>query len=97
MPAYFVFRNRITDNEALQAYIPKAVETMGPYGAELVVLDEKSEIKEGSSDLGRTVILKFESRERAEAWYNSPEYQKVLPERLGASEGYALLVDGFEG
>ncbi|HUR75873.1 MAG TPA: DUF1330 domain-containing protein [Sporichthya sp.] len=97
MPAYFVFRNRIIDDQALQAYIPKAVGTMGPFGAELVVLDEKSEVKEGSSELPRTVILKFESRDRAEAWYNSAEYQAVLPERLGASEGYAVLVDGFEG
>lgn len=96
MPAYFVFHNRVIDEAAMQAYIPPAVESMGPYGAELVAVDEKSEVKEGSSELPRTVIIKFPSREQAEAWYACAEYQKVLPVRLGASEGYAVLVDGVE-
>jgi uncharacterized protein (DUF1330 family) len=28
------------------------------------------------------------------AWYNSPAYQEVLPLRLAATEGFAVLVDG---
>ena len=77
-------------------YVPKAVESMNEYGAEIVVLDEASEVVEGATDYPRTVVLKFESREIAEAWYKSAAYQDVLPVRLNASEGYALLVDGFE-
>jgi len=29
------------------------------------------------------------------AWYNSPEYQAVCPLRLEATEGFAVVVDGF--
>ena len=37
----------------------------------------------------------IESREKAEAWYNCAEYQAALPIRLGATEGYAVIVDEF--
>lgn len=96
MTAYMVFHNRVIDQETIDSYVPKAVESMTPYGAEIVVVDSSSKVIEGSSDLPRTVIVKFESRERAEAWYNCAEYQAVLSERLNASEGFAVLVDGFE-
>jgi uncharacterized protein (DUF1330 family) len=93
--AYIVFHNRILDEEAMQTYIPKAVDTMAPYGAELLVLAEQSDVLEGPVDHPRTIILKFDSRERAQAWYDCPEYRGVLPIRLGATEGSAVLVDGM--
>ena len=95
MPAYFVFHNRILDTRKMEEYIPKAVETFAPYKAELVVLDENSNVVEGETSLPRTVVIKFASREAALAWYNSPEYQAALPLRLEATEGFAVLVDEF--
>jgi uncharacterized protein (DUF1330 family) len=53
-------------------------------------------VLEGSTSLPRTVVIKFASREAAMEWYNSPAYQAVLPLRLEATEGVAMLVDGFE-
>ena len=95
MSAYFVLHNRIRDARKLQEYIPKAFETMAPYNPEVLVLDEHSEVIEGSTNLPRTIIVKFASREEAMTWYNSPEYRAVLPLRLEATEGFAVLVDGF--
>jgi uncharacterized protein (DUF1330 family) len=95
MAAYFVIHNRILNAEKLQEYVPKALETMAPYNPELLVLDENSQVIEGSTNLPRTILIKFDSRDAAMAWYNSPEYQKVLPLRLEATEGFGLLVDGF--
>lgn len=95
MPAYFVLHNRILDARKLQAYIPKALETMEPFGPRVLVLDESSEIIEGSTDLPRTIVIQFDSREDAMAWYHSPAYRAVLPLRLEATEGFAKIVDGF--
>jgi len=98
MSAYVVLHNTILDREAMmQDYIPKAVETFGSHGVELLVMAEESEVMEGSCEHPSTIILKFGSREQAKAWYNSPEYQAALPVRLGATNGYAVLVDGIEG
>ena len=96
MPAYFVLHNRVTDDEGLQAYLPKAVESLMAHGAEILVVADDSTVVEGSTDLPRTIVIKFESREQAMAWYDSPEYREALPLRLAATEGYGVLVDGFE-
>jgi len=37
VPAYFVIHNRVTDDEAMQIYLPKAVETRTAHGAEILV------------------------------------------------------------
>jgi uncharacterized protein (DUF1330 family) len=68
---------------------------MAPYHPEILVLDENAEVIEGDTNLPRTVV-KFDSRDAAMAWYTSPAYQKVLLLRLDATEGYALLVDGWQ-
>jgi uncharacterized protein (DUF1330 family) len=96
VPAYFVIHNRIHDDDAMQSYIPKALESLGVYGAEVLVVADESEVIEGSTDLPRTIVIRFESREQAMAWYQCAEYQNdALPIRLGATEGYGVLVDGF--
>ena len=95
MPAYFVFHNRVIDPAKFQEYIPKALDTLAPFDPELLVLDESSEVVEGQSELPRTVVIGFESREKALAWYRSPEYRAIHHLRLEATEGYAVLVDGF--
>lgn len=96
MAAYFVFHNRIDDEKQMQEYLSKSLPTLTPYPHEILVADGNSEVIEGKTNLPRTVVVRFESREAALAWYNSPAYQAVLPMRLGASEGYAVLVDGLE-
>ena len=70
--------------------------TLASYDAEIVVFDERTSILEGAIDLPRTIIVRFKSRADALAWYESPEYRAVLPLRLAATEGFAMLVDGYD-
>lgn len=44
----------------------------------------------------RTVIVEFPSRAMAEAWYQSPAYQKVLPLRLNSTTSNVIIVDGVD-
>jgi uncharacterized protein (DUF1330 family) len=96
VPAYFVIHNRVTDDEAMQVYLPKAVETLMAHGAEVLVVADDSTVVEGSTDFPRTIVIKFDTRDQAMAWYDSPDYQAAVAVRLRATEGYAVLVDGFE-
>ena len=43
----------------------------------------------------QTVIIKFESAEKAKAWYNSKEYQAVVGKRLAATSGFAVLSEAM--
>jgi len=41
------------------------------------------------------VIIEFPSVEAAKAWYHSPAYQACVGERLAATEGRAVIVEGL--
>ena len=63
--------------------------------AAIVAFDESPEVVEGTIDFPRTVILEFPSREAFRAWYDSPEYQTVLPMRLESMPGSMIVAEGF--
>ena len=44
----------------------------------------------------RYVVIEFPSREQAQAWYDSVEYQSILPLRLNNSTDQVALVDGMD-
>lgn len=96
MPAYLIVNYDIEDRDLYKTY-QKAAGPSLHIGTECTVrvLDGKSETLEG--DAGhQTVVLEFESRERAKEIYESGEYQAVLPNRLKAtSNHFAVLVDSF--
>ena len=95
MAAYFVWHNRLHHADMLQQYLSKVLDTMAPYHPEIVVFDEQAQTVEGNAPGPRTIVIKFDSRDTAMAWYNSPEYQEVLPLRLAAIEGFGVLADGY--
>jgi len=49
---------------------------------------------EGDAPHGRSVILEFESPDRAMEWYNSAAYQKILPLRLNNATTRVLCATG---
>ena len=97
MPAYLIVNYSVQDADAYGEYQKGA----GPalkIGSEckVLVLDPASELIEGESAGHQTVVLEFESKERAKEIYQSGDYQAVLPTRLNATtDHFAVLVDGF--
>ena len=99
MAAYLIFTHKVIDADTLNNdYLPKAVETLGPYAPEILIVDQDIEVIEGDSGHTRTVMLKFRDRDEAKRWCNSPEYQAIVGLRLNAIEGaHAVLCDEFLG
>ena len=97
MPAYLIVNYSVQDEAAYKEYQKGA----GPalkIGSEckVLVLDPASERMEGEGAGHQTVVLEFESKEKAREIYQSGDYQAVLPTRLGATtDHFAVLVDGF--
>lgn len=97
MTAYLIVNYDIDDADGYKAYQKGA----GPAlkigsDAKLLVLDHNSVHMEGESAGSNTVVLEFESMEKAREIYDSGEYQAVLPGRLAAtSKQFAVLVEGF--
>ena len=95
MPAYFVAELETTNPAGMEAYRAAVPATLAQYGGRFVVRGGTSELIEGGPEPKRIVILEFADAAAIKRWYNSPEYQKILPGRLENSTGRAFIVDGI--
>jgi uncharacterized protein (DUF1330 family) len=95
MPAYFVAELETTNPAGMEAYRAAVPATLAQYGGRFVVRGGGSELIEGGPEPKRIVILEFADAAAIKRWYNSPEYQKILPGRLENSTGRAFIVDGI--
>ena len=68
--------------------------TITQYGGRFLVRAGATELIEGGPEPKRIVILEFADTAAFKRWYNSPEYQKILPGRLDNSTARAFVVEG---
>lgn len=95
MPAgYIIAQIDIQDEKAYAEYRQQVPGTIAKWGGEYLVRGGRQESLEGEPQPPRTVILRFESYEKAKAWYDSPDYAKPKALRQAASKGRVLLVEG---
>ncbi len=95
MSTYIVFtRLKTKDQGELDVYAQKGAGTLGnrkitphcAYGAQTVL--------EGPEHEG-IAIVSFPTREEAEEWYHSPEYQDARQHRVRGGDYSVTIVDGF--
>jgi uncharacterized protein (DUF1330 family) len=91
---YFLAEIEITDPAGYEAYRSQTAATLERYGGRYLIRGGDPKPVEGSDTPGRIVVVEFESAEQAMLWYNSPEYQAILPIRLRHSTGRALCLTG---
>ena len=94
MSAYFVVELEITNPAAMQPYRDAVSDTVEQYGGRYLVLAGASELIEGGPEPKRVAILEFPDKASIKRWYDSPEYQKILPTRLDNSTGHAFVIEG---
>ena len=94
MPAYFVAELETTNQAGMDPYRVAVPATITQYGGRYVTRGGATELIEGGPEPKRIVILEFADKEAVKRWYNSPEYQKILPMRLDNATGRAFIVEG---
>jgi len=94
MPAYFVAEIETTNPAGMEPYRAAVPATIAQYGGRFLIRGGATELLEGEPEPKRIVILQFADAAAAKRWYNSPEYQKILPMRLASSTGRAFIVEG---
>jgi uncharacterized protein (DUF1330 family) len=94
MSAYFVVELEITNSAAMEPYRAAVGATITQYGGRFLVRAGATELIEGGPEPKRVVILEFADTAAFKRWYNSPEYQKILPGRLDNSTSRAFVVEG---
>ena len=96
MPAYCVFHIRqVLDPALLAAYRERVRATVEHYGGRYVFVGGVVEVVEGDWRPAFPVIIEFPSLAQARAWYDSPEYAPLKAQRLGATRGGAVFMEGL--
>lgn len=94
-PAYYVAEFQPTDRDGIKPYSAQVESTFRPYGGRFIIRGGDPEIKEGFGAQGRLVMIRFSSLKQAQAWYNSPEYQKIIPIRHRSGNSRTYIVEGL--
>jgi uncharacterized protein (DUF1330 family) len=95
MSVYVIAQGKIENHGLLDQYVAKVIPTIESHQGRVIAFDEEPEVVEGSIDYPRTVILEFPSMTAFQAWYDSPEYQEILPLRLKSTRGTLIIAKGF--
>ena len=94
MPAYFVVELDVTKPTEMEPYRAAVPATLAQYGGRYLTRGGSTQLIEGGPEPKRIVILEFADTAAVKRWYDSPEYQKILPIRLATSTGRAFIVEG---
>lgn len=77
-------------------YVAGGEASLIKYGVEALASDEDPQVIEGRLPARKMVLLKFRDRAQLDAWYKSPEYQRVLPLRQNNSDAeFLVVIDGL--
>jgi uncharacterized protein (DUF1330 family) len=95
MSTYFIATSTVTDPEMLSAYENAAGETLAGRDISLRAVTPEAKVIEGTSPGTRVVVLEFPDEAAFREWYDSPEYQAILSQRLQSTAGFAVLVEGM--
>ena len=100
MAGYVIVDIGPSDRDAMKPYLDKAFDMIKSHGGKVIVRTSNIDIREGSHGAGwsptRILIIEFPSMGAAQAWYDSPEYQEILPIRVKNAKDNLVIVEGLE-
>lgn len=81
MTAFFIATSTVKDVEKFQEYGGKATATLAAFGAKLVIKGKAEKTIAGNSDHQVVAVASFPDMETLDNWFNSTEYQALIPLR----------------
>jgi uncharacterized protein (DUF1330 family) len=95
MKGYVVANVSVEDAAAYEGYRSRTAAIIEQYGGQILVRGGAIEVREGEPGIDRLVILEFPSVEAARAFYDSPEYQAILPIRFDTASSTLVIAEGI--
>ena len=94
---YLVGEIEITNPAGYAEYSRQVPAIVAQYGGRYLARGGEAQVLDGGGGPARRVVVgEFDSPARLVEFYNSPEYQAILPHRLNNSVGRVLCVAGYE-
>ncbi len=86
MSACVIGHITVKDEEKWAEYRAQVPATLAPWGAELLFRGQRAGILAGQHEHVDTVVIHFPDADTVDAWYDSPEYQALIPLRQQAAD-----------
>jgi len=86
MSACVIGHITVKDEDKWAQYRTQVPATLAPWGAELLFRGQRADILAGQHAHLDTVVIRFPDADSVDAWYNSPEYQALIPLRQQAAD-----------
>ncbi|MFE5581166.1 DUF1330 domain-containing protein [Kitasatospora sp. NPDC056531] len=97
MTVYAVAQLTIHDRARYNRYQARFLEVLGRFRGRLLAADENPAVVEGSWEHQKVVLLAFPDTAGFREWADSPDYREIAADRLAATHGVVLLVNGLDG
>jgi uncharacterized protein (DUF1330 family) len=95
MTAYVIAQISIHDRARYDRYVAGFMPILIKYGGRLLAADEAPEILQGSWERDKIIVMAFADAAGARRWMNSDEYRDISRDRVAATDGVVLLVNGL--
>jgi uncharacterized protein (DUF1330 family) len=92
--AYVIGQIDVTNAQQYGEYAKQSPDIIAKYGGRFLARAGRTVTLDGPAARSRVVIIEYPSFERAQAWFNSPEYQKIKKMREGAADAQFIVVEG---
>lgn len=96
MAGYIVVQVEVTNPEKFAIYRDMVPPTLEKFGGRYLVRGGEWDLLEGEWNPQRVVIIEFDSKEQAIAWWNSEEYAPAKKLRNESANSKMIAVDGID-
>lgn len=96
MSYYFSAQIKIDDPKGYEEYVSRTDDVFSKYKGEYLCVDNCPVVLEGEWNYTRSILIRFDSKEDFQAWYNSEDYQNILKYRLSAAQCDSILIKGLD-
>jgi len=94
MSAYVIAQLTVTDPEGFEDYRQAVLPVVEAHGGRFLVRGSAITSLEGDPGRPRVIVVEFPDKAAAESFYNSAEYQEIMPLRLNTATGSVIVVEG---
>ncbi|MEM8768476.1 MAG: DUF1330 domain-containing protein [Pseudomonadota bacterium] len=95
MPAFFIAHVNVNDREAFREYERGVLQTIKPFSGRVLAAAPAKRL-DGAEAKNHNVIISFPSVEDAQGWWDSADYQAIIPIRLEHAPGAdAMILPGL--
>ena len=93
MSAFVVVHSIINDPEKMKVYGGSAQPIVAAHGGEFYLRGKVNSVLTGEHRHQNTLVIKFPDQAAIQKWYNSPEYQALIPNRDEAADMIFISCD----